>query len=104
MSNERKAIVMVDQAIRDLKELKTDLELAYEVQWERPKGPSDPDDPGIRSRGGHSDPTGDAAASGERLALRKAVKLTEHDSERLAKATLMLASRLRRRLRPYDGE
>ena len=102
--NERKAIVMVDQAMRDLKELKNDLELAYEVQWERPKGPADPDDPGIRSRGGHSDPTGDSATSGERLALRAAVKLTERDVAMLVKATLMLTSRLRRRLRAYDGE
>ena len=103
-SNEKNAVINLDSAIRDLKAMRADLIQAYDFQWERPPGRVDPYDPGIRSRGGHADPTGDAAVNESRLKLRRAVKMAESDAENLAKATWNLATRLRVTLRAYDME
>jgi len=53
--------------------------------------------------GEHSDPTGDLASSPERLELRKAVQLTEHNSRALLIATRLMSTRLKKALKPYGG-
>ena len=103
-ASEHAQIRQLDQTIRHLQHLRKDLDLALEVQWERPPGLVDPDDPGIRSRGGHSDPTGDSATHPGRLALRKAVQKVERGLPGIEAKAWNMAVALGAPLRAYRGE
>lgn len=98
------SMATLDQTIRHLQHLKKDLDVALELQWERPPGRTDPQDPGIRSRGGHSDPTGDTSVDEARLRLRRQVAQIEKDVVRLEAFAWDSATALGAVLRAYKGE
>ena len=101
-AEQKQAVKSIDRSIRDLKRLRADMVLAYELEWSAPRGPVDAKDPGIRSRGGLSDPTGDTAVNGSRLKLREALKGSERHVEALSKATDVMSTWLAFPLRAYE--
>jgi len=69
----------------DLNALIVLLRETEELQWLSPVASSDAEDAGIRSKGGHSDPTGDTATDPRRGALRSARKRSVEGIDRMAR-------------------
>lgn len=99
-----RAILKLDAASEQLRHIRRLLVTARELQWERPAARVDPEDPGIRSRGGHLDPTGDIATDSARLCLRRQVKLTEADLIALEEEVFRIYGALAKPLRAYLEE
>lgn len=77
---------------------------AESAQWQRSRViASDEDDPGIRSRGEHGDPTFDAASDPSRLGLRAAVIEAEDALGREYDILTEHAARLQKALDRWNG-
>ena len=98
------AVENIDVAIKALVALRELTVKAEGDEWVRPKSADDhPEDPGIRMRGGHSDPTGDTAVDGLRLRLRRALRLNRSNAVLLRNGALGMHSDLVGAYRAYDG-
>lgn len=64
--------INIERTARTSLQLSALLGQASEAQWQRSKVITDPDDPGIRGKGEHSDPTFDVVADPLRQNVRKA--------------------------------
>lgn len=76
---------------------------ASEAQWQRSKVITDPDDPGIRGKGEHSDPTFDVVADPLRQNVRKAEQRARQTLERAQRAMEGAALALQNALDEWNG-
>jgi hypothetical protein len=78
----------MDQALgtmlKDLNGLVNLWRQTEDIQWQRSRSRVSGDDPGIRQRGGHSDPTGDTTADPRRLNVRHQRKRAVKELDRIA--------------------
>lgn len=77
---------------------------AETAQFQRSRTPQPRDDTTERSRGEHSDPTGDTVADPRRLALRAQVVAGEMILERATRAMTMIRGRLEHAHARWNGE
>lgn len=76
---------------------------AESAQWQRSRVIAVEDDPGIRAKGGHGDPTFDATSDPARLALRAAVIGAEDILARQFTELTEQATRLQKALDKWNG-
>lgn len=93
---------IIDLIRHDLDALEEAARHASAVQWEpAPRSRANPLD--VRSRGGHTDPTGDAAVDPPRLRVRDALRSAERDVARILRDVRSVAGRVQHAVARWEG-
>ena len=100
--NTEKHMKLITNIRKELDDLEKSLHRARDVQWERPPT-SATSSTDRRARGGHSDPTGDTAVDPQRLSVRRAVTVSEHELERIFLRLRPLAGAVRHSVGRWEG-
>jgi hypothetical protein len=94
---------MAAECEREAKRLVGLLDDAYSVQFDPPRAPRLPDDPGIRAKGGHSDPTANAALDPRRLTVRSELRTARRHLREAAALLRGSSAALERALDAWGG-